>query len=311
MKTSGVVSAVVAVHAVGIGALLLAQGCGTRQPKVEPPPAPVLPPRAATPAPAPTTPAPLPPPARFTPAPKPLPEEQTTTYIVQPGDTLSRIAQRHGVSAREIVELNKLEKPDRIRVGQKLTLPSTASAPTPAAAKPSATAAPRALPPGAVEYRVMPGDTLSHIAVRYGVKVSELREANDLTGDRLEVGQRLIVPHPRKTPPAPAASASPKTPPAPASPPAASAPVAPARTSSTSASPPAASASPKTPPAPPAATPDGNTAGTVLYTAREGDTLAAVARDFMVSEATLRRVNNLAPEAEIKPGQKILIPLSE
>ncbi|MCC5834082.1 MAG: LysM peptidoglycan-binding domain-containing protein, partial [Opitutales bacterium] len=40
---------------------------------------------------------------------------------------------------------------------------------------------------------VQAGDTLSHIAVRYGMSVSELRRLNGLQTDRINVGQTLVV----------------------------------------------------------------------------------------------------------------------
>ncbi len=51
-------------------------------------------------------------------------------------------------------------------------------------------------PAGATEsYTVRPGDTLSHIAIRTGVSVDSLVEANGLpNADRIRVGQVLIVP---------------------------------------------------------------------------------------------------------------------
>jgi N-acetylmuramoyl-L-alanine amidase len=55
------------------------------------------------------------------------------SYTVVAGDTLSRIASRHGVTLRAVVDANAITDPNRIRVGQVLTLP-TATAPTPAPA---------------------------------------------------------------------------------------------------------------------------------------------------------------------------------
>ena len=43
-------------------------------------------------------------------------------------------------------------------------------------------------------YKVVPGDTLSVIAVRNGVSLDELRRANQLNGDRIRVGQVLLIP---------------------------------------------------------------------------------------------------------------------
>ena len=44
-------------------------------------------------------------------------------------------------------------------------------------------------------YRVRPGDTLFTIAQRFGVRMADIIEANDLTNpDRLNIGQELIIP---------------------------------------------------------------------------------------------------------------------
>lgn len=46
---------------------------------------------------------------------------------------------------------------------------------------------------GAV-YTVQPGDTLWALAQRTGVSVEDLQAANGLRGDRLRIGQRLLIP---------------------------------------------------------------------------------------------------------------------
>jgi LysM repeat protein len=48
-----------------------------------------------------------------------------TTYTVQSGDTLFRIAQRFGVTVQAIVTANNLSNPDSLSVGQQLIIPPT------------------------------------------------------------------------------------------------------------------------------------------------------------------------------------------
>ncbi|MCA9886206.1 MAG: LysM peptidoglycan-binding domain-containing protein [Anaerolineae bacterium] len=47
---------------------------------------------------------------------------------------------------------------------------------------------------GAVQYTVVSGDTLTSIAQRYGVTVSDIMLANGMTSDFLQAGQVLIIP---------------------------------------------------------------------------------------------------------------------
>ena len=51
--------------------------------------------------------------------------QSTTSYTVQKGDLLEKIAQRFGVSTRSLVTLNHLPNANRIVVGQKLRIPGT------------------------------------------------------------------------------------------------------------------------------------------------------------------------------------------
>lgn len=56
---------------------------------------------------------------------KRIPRKATNTenYIVQKGDTLFSIAFSHGLDYREVVELNKIDDPSLIKIGQQLRLP--------------------------------------------------------------------------------------------------------------------------------------------------------------------------------------------
>lgn len=117
-------------------------------------------------------------------------------HKVRKGETLSGIARRYGVSQASLQRWNGLGSKGMIRSGQRLRVsaPSsikhqTLAARTPAEhAKGDAPAASRSR-----THRVQRGETLSGIAQRYGVTVSELKAANGLTGV-LKAGTRLKIP---------------------------------------------------------------------------------------------------------------------
>lgn len=112
------------------------------------------------------------------------------TYVVQPGDQLLVIARRFGVTTRAIRIANGLAS-DNIYAGQVLIIPP-----------PAPTQAP--IPPGQ-SYTVQPGDQLLRIARRFGVTLSALKAANQLTSDTIQPGQVLVIPT------APPPTATPKT----------------------------------------------------------------------------------------------------
>ena len=108
------------------------------------------------------------------------------THTVRPGETLSHLSQRSGASVTAIARANGLVDPGHVIVGQKLVIP-TESAPTRAR-----TAAKTA---SASTHRVVSGDTVSHLAARYGTTVSAISKANSLDGRAfIRAGQVLTIP---------------------------------------------------------------------------------------------------------------------
>ncbi len=125
-------------------------------------------------------------------------------YCVQGGDTLSKIARRHGLSVAQLKALNNL-KSDTIRVGQKLRTSGTA--PLPAATKKATPSA--SVDPHATVHVVAPGQTASDIAKLYHVKVSDLLLVNGITNPKkLQINQKLRIPSHDATAPLPAVEAA-------------------------------------------------------------------------------------------------------
>lgn len=150
------------------------------------------PPRTPTPVVTPTS----TPSATRTPVPTDTPAPTSTptpvpprVHQVQPGETLLGIADEYDVTADEIMALNPDVEPDLLQVGQILLIPPAAMAglvvddPTPT-------------PEDFIVHIVAPGDTLISIAQEYGVPVSVIRAANDLSPDEetIRVNQSLVIP---------------------------------------------------------------------------------------------------------------------
>jgi membrane-bound lytic murein transglycosylase D len=96
------------------------------------------------------------------------------TYRVRVGDTLSAIATSQGTSVTELMALNRLPS-DRIFAGETLLVGVSGGTGLTS------------------EYRVQRGDTLSHIADRFGLRIGDLMNLNGLRESTIYAGQLLIV----------------------------------------------------------------------------------------------------------------------
>lgn len=110
---------------------------------------------------------------------------KTQIHVVKRAETLSGIADSYGTSMSALRDLNKLKK-DGVWVGQRLKVPAGKKAAAPVQAKAKSSK------PG--KHKVTRGDTLSSIAVRYGVSVSELKRVNKLKSDVAPLDRTLIIP---------------------------------------------------------------------------------------------------------------------
>lgn len=144
-----------------------------------------------------------------------------TEYLVVKNDNFYSIAKKFpGVSVADIKAANPDVDPTKLKVGQKLVIPAPKETP----AKAGETA--KAAEDSGNTYTVVAGDNLTVIAKKYKITVAELKKANNMTTDRINIGQKLQIPAAStaapvaKTEPLPtgssSAAAAPATAPAPA-----------------------------------------------------------------------------------------------
>jgi LysM repeat protein len=115
---------------------------------------------------------------------------QGSEYTIVAGDTYTKVATKFHVTVRALTDANPSVQPTRLRPGQKIHIP----APTVASVA-TASQTPAKETSGSRElYTVKSGDNLSKIATEHKTTVRAIRSANNLSTDRITVGQKLKIP---------------------------------------------------------------------------------------------------------------------
>lgn len=142
-------------------------------------------------------------------------------YVVQPGDTLSEIADDYNSSVEELRKMNKLSRSSKLKAGMKLKVPKDEGLPSEPGASNTNMVVEQKAPQTAdrepqsrqvaesrkvaaenvdsssaqSDHVVRPGENLTTIAHRYGVSIQAIRSANNLTKKSvLRVGSKLVIP---------------------------------------------------------------------------------------------------------------------
>ncbi len=103
-------------------------------------------------------------------------ENAITTYIVQPGDTISSLAKKFGITWNTIKWANNLENYDEISPGQILII----------------------LPVTGILHTVSEGETINGIALNYKGDAKEIIEYNRIKDpENLTPGEKIIIPNGR------------------------------------------------------------------------------------------------------------------
>lgn len=250
-------------------------------------------------------------------------EPEFTTYIIQRGDTLSKISKRFNIKIDAIKANNPQIKKDVVRLGQKIKLPGNVDVGDQTVPEGSFAKAPakpktpyKAYSGATKEYVVKNGDSLGAIALTSGISVRQLKEMNGLSKDMIRVGQKLKVPAAKveKKTPAAAKTVEKKATDKPAvkKTEGEKVPVA------VPAQPPVVAEVPndnKIPVVEPAPVADSTAVAPkadamyVNYTVKEDDDLIGISIRENLSVAEIRELNNIPQDADVKPGMVIKLPV--
>lgn len=104
--------------------------------------------------------------------------KDTSTYVIQAGDTLSGIAQMFSTTTEKLQSLNSIKNPNNINAGTTIKV-------TGGVAGGGSTSA----------YTIQPGDTLSGIASKYGTTEAAIQSANNIkNANKIYAGQTIRIP---------------------------------------------------------------------------------------------------------------------
>ncbi|WP_019672609.1 lytic transglycosylase [Psychrobacter lutiphocae] len=192
-------------------------------------------------------------------------------YKVKSGDSLTSVANSHGVSLAALASANNLSTTSNLIIGQSLTIPAAGSASgsvsqsaTSSSARSSVSNASQVSYTGT--YKVKAGDGLINLAREYGVSTADLAAANNISASSgLRIGQTLKVPNTKSSGSQSTSSGS---------------------TSRSSV----------------ASSNGGN------YTVKSGDSLIRLASQHGLTLNQLASANGLSTTAQLQIGQKITIP---
>jgi lysozyme len=112
-------------------------------------------------------------------------------HTVAAGDSFETIANKYGVTIRELVAAN----PQLLKTGDQLTVPVALAIPSGSGGMTGSTPASGSPPAAQRTHAVKPGDTLTSIAIKYGTTVAAIASLNNITNiNNISVGQLLFIP---------------------------------------------------------------------------------------------------------------------
>jgi len=126
------------------------------------------------------------------------------SYTIKSGETLSLLAKKYNTTVGDIMRLNGMHSNSKIEVGEKIKIPSKASATSvkketvivssnTSTVNVTENKSAANVPSSSFVHTVTKGESLYSIAKKYGVTVRDLKTWNHLTSDNTKAGSTLII----------------------------------------------------------------------------------------------------------------------
>ena len=126
------------------------------------------------------------------PIPQPQPQQPESVpgaakeYVIGKGDSFYSISKKLGVKMSDIKAANPTVNPNKLKVGQKISVPDASGTGNTGASVVSTETTSQV-------YTVKSGDSLMKIAKKHGTTAKAIRSLNGLSNDTIKVGQKLKI----------------------------------------------------------------------------------------------------------------------
>lgn len=116
-------------------------------------------------------------------------------HKVRKGETLSKIAQKYGVSVSNLRAWNNLSKSSYLRIGQRLAVSSKGAKKSSSTAVAASSTKSKSGSSASKYHTVRKGESLWTISQKYkGISAEDIKRENNLKGNAIRPGQRLKIP---------------------------------------------------------------------------------------------------------------------
>ena len=117
----------------------------------------------------------------------PTSSSKVTEHTVEANETFTSISKKYGISIQDLIEFNPNITPNKIKIGDVLSLKKIKKDYV------NIANSTKSSPENDVFHKVAKGETLSKIAEKYNLGLSELKKLNPKVTSKIQIGQKILI----------------------------------------------------------------------------------------------------------------------